>query len=135
MANQVKKEFASTKLRSSIKNSSMGGSKNASANNHQSALNKSESIFVQREIDSFVFIDHTTVAYKFKGNKPVERGQYRLPFVMKLPQKLPGTFTLNKKSNLPNNQHPEDLKIAYHFDCYIEGLKYEMYHSKEIKIK
>jgi hypothetical protein len=54
---------------------------------------------------------------------------------MKLPQKLPGTFTLNKKSNLPNNAHPEDLKIAYHFDCYIEGLKFEVFHSKEVIIK
>jgi len=40
----------------------------------------------------FAFLGHTSLAYKFKGSEQVEKGQYRVPFIAKLPQRLPGTF-------------------------------------------
>ena len=61
----------------------------------------------KKEKDSFIFIDHTCTGYTFKRNKAVEKGQYRLPFILKLPQKLPGTFNLTKKSS--TGEHPENL--------------------------
>ena len=49
---------------------------------------------------------------------------------MKLPQKLPGSFILNRKGSRAN-----DLLIAYHMDCHIDGLKFDVFHSKEIIVK
>lgn len=49
---------------------------------------------------------------------------------MKLPQKLPGTFKLTKK-----NETDQSFSIAYHFDCYVQGMKFDLFHSKEIIIK
>jgi hypothetical protein len=35
--------------------------------------------------DSLVFLDELATAYKFKGPKQVEKGQYRIPFIFRLP--------------------------------------------------
>lgn len=56
--------------------------------------------------------------------------------MMKLPQKLPGSFHFVKKKKTRDEQpDPEDLKIAYYFDCHIEGLKYDFFCEKEVTIR
>jgi hypothetical protein len=35
--------------------------------------------------DSLVFLDEQATAYRFKGQKQVEKGQYRIPFIFRLP--------------------------------------------------
>lgn len=74
----ITKEFESSqKLKLSHKQSSLGTSI-ADENNKSTT-------FVKRETESLIFLDHSCVAYKFKGTKPIGKGQYRLPFTMKLP--------------------------------------------------
>lgn len=92
--------------------------------------------FLQKEKNSFTFLDHSTTAYKFKTKKPIPKGQYRIPFTMKLPQKLPGSFHyVNKQKKESTDPDPEDLKIAYYFDCFVDGFKYELYCEKEVVIR
>jgi len=31
--------------------------------------------------------------------------------------------------------HPENLNIRYTFECYIEGMYFDLYHEKEIQVK
>lgn len=52
---------------------------------------------IYKEKNSFTFLHHASTAYKFKGKGLIKKGQYRLPFTMKLPQKLPGSFHFEKK--------------------------------------
>lgn len=56
---------------------------------------------------------------------------------MKLPQKLPGSFNFMKKvdQNGTLKKHPDNLKISYFFECYIDNMRTELVHEKEIIVK
>lgn len=95
------------------------------------ASNQSINNMIIRERDCLTFLDHGCTAFKLKGRKPLEKGQYRIPFTMKLPQKLPGSFCFEKKAKGDS----ENLKISYTFECFVDGLKYEMRAEKEIQIR
>lgn len=92
------------------------------------------SLIMNKEKDCFTFLDHPQLAFRFKGSKPVAKGQYRLPFILKLPQKLPGSFALLKKSK-KGKGYAENLSISYTFECFVEGLRQEVFHQKVITIK
>jgi hypothetical protein len=84
---------------------------------------------------SFMFVDKTVTAFKFKGNEPIKKGQYRIPFFMTLPQRLPGSFNFVKKPLPGQTVHPENLNISYFFDCYVENMEDELLYQKEINLK
>jgi hypothetical protein len=46
-----------------------------------------------------------------------------------LPQRLPGSFKLTSKKG------KEDLKIVYTLEAYVEGMRWELLHEKELIIK
>ena len=52
---------------------------------------------------------------------------------MKLPQKLPGSFSLSKSKTDKNT--PDDLSIAYSFDVHIEGLKFDMFGETKVQVR
>ena len=55
---------------------------------------------------------------------------------MKLPQKLPGSFNFSKKSlNKDGSVHPDNLKISYKFEVFIEGMRFDFCAEKEIIVK
>lgn len=123
---KIVKEYQQQKMHSSNNQSQKG----------RSGCIQSMQETVYKDKNSLTFLDHVCTAYKFKSNQPIQRGQYRLPFTMKLPQKLPGTFHYTRKEESKDGQcNPEDLKIAYYFYCYIEGLKYETICEKEVIIR
>tara|TARA_B110000305_G_C19367904_1_gene602883 strand:+ start:954 stop:1142 length:189 start_codon:yes stop_codon:yes gene_type:complete len=41
---------------------------------------------------------------------------------------------LKHKQKNPKEADPEHLKIVYTIDCYIEGMRFEMYHEKELNV-
>jgi len=55
---------------------------------------------------------------------------------MRLPQKLPGSFNFVKKAEKGmEKKHPDNLKISYFFECYIDNMRTELVHEKEVIIK
>jgi hypothetical protein len=40
---------------------------------------------INEEKNSFVFLQQECTAFRFKGASGIEKGQYRIPFIMKLP--------------------------------------------------
>ena len=51
---------------------------------------------------------------------------------MRLPQKLPGSFSLAKGDKDVTN---DDLRITYTFDVYVEGLRFELCAETEIQVR
>lgn len=122
---KIVKEYQQQKL---VSNSQSG-------NRRSGSMMQSMNDTLMKDKNSFTFLDHSCTAYKFKTKQPIQRGQYRIPFTMKLPQKLPGTFHFTQKDKTDGQPNPEDLKIAYYFQCYVDGLKYELYCEKEVVIR
>ena len=58
------------------------------------------------------------MAFKFKGNQGIEKGQYRIPFIAKLPQRLPGSFILKPNDDAEDNKL-EEISIKYFIEVYI----------------
>jgi len=54
---------------------------------------------------------------------------------MKLPQRLPGSFSLKHAPAKPGQQHPEDFKISYTFEAHIDGMRFELWQQKQITIR
>jgi hypothetical protein len=54
---------------------------------------------------------------------------------MKLPQRLPGSFSVRHAPRVPGEQHPEDFKISYTFETHIDGMRFELWQQKQITIR
>lgn len=54
---------------------------------------------------------------------------------MKLPQRLPGSFSVRHAPKKLGEQHPEDFKISYTFEAHIEGMRFELWQQKQITIR
>lgn len=55
---------------------------------------------------------------------------------MKLPQRLPGSFSLTHLTNKKDGSvHEENLKISYKFEVYVENMRFDVAAEKEIIVK
>lgn len=59
--------------------------RNTKNSNGNSSINISERSYALNQDNSFMFLDKTVTAFKFKGSGSIKRGQYRIPFYMTLP--------------------------------------------------
>ncbi len=96
-------------------------------------LSKSINV-MNKERESFIFIEHQALGFRFKQAGQVEKGQYRIPFIMKLPQRLPGSFLLTKQPK-DGKDSVENFSITYSIEVYIDGMRLEMFQDKEIIVK
>jgi hypothetical protein len=88
--------------------------------------------YLKNQKNAVHFIQTESTAFKFKS-KCIKKGQYRLPFVLKLPQKLPGSF--NFENNKESAKKDQDLGIAYFFECFIGGMRFKIFAQKEVKVR
>jgi len=71
---KLQEEYNKDQTSQKLKSSAKMGSLNASGR---------KPWMIERDKQSLTFIEYDCVAYRFKGN--VTKGQYRIPFIMKLP--------------------------------------------------
>jgi hypothetical protein len=63
------------------------------------------------------------------GEKEIPKGQYRLPFSIKLPNHLPGSFLLEERDG------GNSMGIGYSIKIYLKTLKKIIYCRKEIIVR
>ena len=54
---------------------------------------------------------------------------------MKLPQRLPGSFSLKHKPLKNGRVNPQDFKLSYIFECYVDGMRFELWQQQEIVVR